>query len=256
MIVHDSITAADIPADAGAVAGYIDGFFAWSEADWDRFATLYKIRIAVRPSTNDGDMGDVENGDMLPADTPGWVTMRRKNGAAPLWWPPGIAWPLLYCSQSTWGDVQLAMAGAGVATDYCIADPEPPGMPAGTPHMVPGAVATQFAWEPVSGGHFDLSLFFAPMTLVIETIRYQEDNLKKLSMTVPPLDDQGNGSILVPLAADKVVSVIVNGNDPNHQGYDGITPTIETSARGPDELIVFQKSKPHVGFGIKVWVTS
>jgi hypothetical protein len=86
-------------------------------------------------------------------------------------------------------------------------------------------------------------------------VHFEGDHMTKLSVHVPTLDDQGNGSVPIPGVAGRVVSVMLNGNDPNHEGYDGNRATFESSARGSDELLVIQGGKPHTGFDVNVWVT-
>lgn len=89
-----------------------------------------------------------------------------------------------------------------------------------------------------------------------EPVHFKEDNVTKLSAKVPPLDDQGNGYITIPGVAGRVVSVNVNGNDPSHEGYDGLKPFFEKSDRGSDVLLVIQGGKPHAGFDIEVWAAN
>ncbi len=88
---------------------------------------------------------------------------------------------------------------------------------------------------------------------VAPPVHYQEDNVTKLSANVPTLDDQGNGNITIPGVAGRVVSVAMNGNDPNHEGYDGQKPSFSWSDRGSDVLLVIQGGKPHAGFNVNVW---
>jgi hypothetical protein len=142
MRLHDSITAADIPPDAVAVAGYVDGSYVWTAADWDLFPNAYKLRIAISASTNDGDVLDVETGDATPTQAPGWVAMRRAAG---------LARPILYCGRWQWPALRAAMAAAGQEADYWIAQYT------GAPHLIEGAVAVQWAGDATSGGHYDLS---------------------------------------------------------------------------------------------------
>lgn len=142
MRMHDSITAGDIPPEAVAVAGYVDGFYAWSEDDWGRFPNAYKLRIAIKAATNDGDVLDIETGAALPVHAPSWVAMRRAAG---------LARPILYCSRSNLEAVRYWMAKAGQVADYWVADYT------GEPHSISGAIAVQFSGDSTSGGHYDLS---------------------------------------------------------------------------------------------------
>lgn len=139
--MHDSVTARDIPSDAEMVAGYIDGKYAWSAADWARFPHAAKVRIAVRASTNDGDVLDVEPGDATPAQAAGWIRMRQAAG---------YFRPTIYTLFS-WVD-QVHVACKGLDYDLWVAHYT------GKPHNEAGAVATQYADPATSGGHFDLSL--------------------------------------------------------------------------------------------------
>jgi hypothetical protein len=90
----------NIPTSAQMVAGYCDGPYAWTAADWARFPSAVKVRIATRASTDDGQVLDVENGDATPAQAPGWCAMRRAAGQP----------PSLYCNASTWPAVKAAFS--------------------------------------------------------------------------------------------------------------------------------------------------
>lgn len=141
--MHDSITASDIPSDAVAVAGYVDGHYVWTDADWALFPNAYKLRVAVSASTNDGDVLDVETGDATPQQAPGWVAMRRKAG---------LARPIVYCGAYAWRSVLDAFDMAGIGHPYYWV-----AQYTGEPHALPGAIAVQWAGDATSGGHYDLS---------------------------------------------------------------------------------------------------
>src|SRR3954469_25033329 len=104
--MYDAVTAANIPAGAEMVAGYIDKIKLepWSAADWARFPNAVKVTIVKKASTNDGHVLDVEPGDATPAEAPGWVRMRRAKGAD----------PTVYMNASTWPAVRKAFADQGV----------------------------------------------------------------------------------------------------------------------------------------------
>jgi hypothetical protein len=141
--MYDSTTAADIPAGAQMVGGYVDGKYAWTPADWARFPNATHVKIAVFATTNDGTVGDREQGDMTEADLVTWVRMRRAAGVDPTG----------YCSESNWPACRAAFAAAG--------EPEPHWWVASYPGagaVIPaGAVAHQYADPITSGGHWDLS---------------------------------------------------------------------------------------------------
>ena len=139
--MFDSTTAEDIPADAVLVGGYVDGSYAWSDADWARFPNAVKVRIAVFATTNDGDVLDCENGDATPGLCPGWIRMRQAAG---------LARPTIYCNRSTRPQVEVACSG--LAYDLWISTLD------GVEAMDPGAVATQWQGQAQSGQHYDQSL--------------------------------------------------------------------------------------------------
>jgi hypothetical protein len=140
--MYDAVTAANIPADAGMVAGYIDKIKLepWSAADWERFPRATKVTIVKKAGTNAGHVLDVEPGDATPAEAPGWVRMRRAAGAD----------PTIYCNLSTWPSVRAAFSDAGVAQPhYWIARYD------GDPAIPDGAVAKQYLGNVAPG--YDVS---------------------------------------------------------------------------------------------------
>jgi hypothetical protein len=143
--MYDSVNAAAIPADAQLVAGYVDGRYAWTAADWARFPHAVHVPIAVFPTTNAGVMLDCENGDATPTQCPGWVRMRRAAGVD----------PTVYCSYSAWPTVRAAFAAAGEPPPhYLIAGyPDPVG-PDGKPIVPAGAIGHQW----IDRGPYDESL--------------------------------------------------------------------------------------------------
>jgi hypothetical protein len=143
--MFDSVTAADIPPDVDAVAGYVDGHWRWSTSDWDRFVTKRRIRIATLATTLDADALDVEFGDATPDQAPGWVRHCRPA--------PGRL-PLVYCNRTLRPLVERACAGLRYLLWIATLD--------GHQVTQPGATATQWAGQTSgSGGHFDLSLIDA-----------------------------------------------------------------------------------------------
>ena len=142
--MYDAITPSNIPANAQMVAGYIDGKYAWTQADWARFPNAVKVLIACFASTNAGHVLDCEWGDATPAQCPGWVVMRRKAGAD----------PAVYTSYGNlgqnWAIVINEFHKAGV--------PEPKwwiaAYPGNGPALYPNSVAHQYA----NPGPVDLSV--------------------------------------------------------------------------------------------------
>lgn len=136
-LMYDSTTASDIPADAEIVAGYVDGRYAWSDADWARFPNAVKVRISVFGSL-DADVLDVEPSDATPADAAVWVAQKnaRREHAT------------VYCGG--YNRTQVDAVCAGLEYDVWLADPT------GVAHN--NDAATQYSWHGFTGEHFDLSL--------------------------------------------------------------------------------------------------
>ncbi len=140
--MYDGINS-DVPAtptSAHLVAGYVDGLYKWSAADWARFPNAIKVRIAVFTSTDDGHVLDCEQGNNTPASSVDWVLMRRKAGID----------PTVYCGKNTWwGQIRAAFQAPGV--------PEPQYWVAGYSgsRQIPvGATALQYT----DTGSYDLSV--------------------------------------------------------------------------------------------------
>lgn len=151
--MYDSTSAADIPADAQVVAGYVDGAYAWSglptvpSGDWARFPNAKRIAISVNGGSL-ADFWDCEPGNFTPDQAAQQVRANMGTG--------------VYCSLSQADAVVQAMAGYAIPEAdrlLWIADWN------GKPHMpsVAGAtvLACQYADPVTSGGHYDLSLVTA-----------------------------------------------------------------------------------------------
>jgi hypothetical protein len=143
--MYDGINtdASAITAAAKIVAGYVDGLYKWSAADWARFPRALKVRIAVFASTDDGVALDCEPGNCTPAQSVDWVLMRRKTGID----------PTVYCGRNTWWPaIRAAFKARRVpephywVADYAV-DPSGPQIPA-------GAIALQYK----DAGSDDLSV--------------------------------------------------------------------------------------------------
>lgn len=147
-MLYDSVNAFDIPANVEAVAGYVDGIYAWGPDSWARFATSFKLRIAVRASTNDGHALDVETGNASPSEVPGWVARRHAAGVQAPW---------IYCNRVNRPNVEAALAGAQIPpSDVALWIATLDGtrtVPAG-PYPI---AAVQWASPAISGGHYDIS---------------------------------------------------------------------------------------------------
>lgn len=100
----------DFP-DAAMVAGYANGTYAWSQADWNLFPNAVKVRISVTASANTGDVLDVEAGDASPSQTAGWIRLRKSAG---------YSRPTIYCSRSVIPEVRTGTGSYVLDKDYDI----------------------------------------------------------------------------------------------------------------------------------------
>ena len=146
--VWDSVTPNEIPSTAQIVAGYVDGEYAWSAADWHRLGAAQHVTITVFGNQG-ARVADVENGDLTATQAARWCQVELDAGRR----------PTLYSATSTWTDeIQPALAAIGefpAAIDWWAADPT------GVPHLYPGSVATQYAWNAFNqtdGLNVDLSM--------------------------------------------------------------------------------------------------
>lgn len=102
--MYDSVTPAQIPADAVAVAGYVNG-------RWPTFAGLavshpHARRLSIAVNTaHDAECLDVEQGDAAPRDAPAWVKRQKARG---------VKRPVVYCSVSMAPAVLRALAATGI----------------------------------------------------------------------------------------------------------------------------------------------
>lgn len=136
--MYDAVTASNIPKDADVVAGYVNGKYTWSEADWDRFPDATKVHIQIyipgQPVSTAGHVLDIEANDATSAAAQAaavtWVKARTAAGGSP---------PVIYTSRSTRAPIEAALKKEGLTAQWWIADYT------GKPHSVPGAVATQWA---------------------------------------------------------------------------------------------------------------
>lgn len=100
----DGITPATVPAGAQIYAGYVGG-------EWPSYAALVAahpgalhVSIAVNASES-ARVLDVETGDAIPAEAPGWATRERVAGNP---------YPVVYMNMTTWPAVKAAFTAQGV----------------------------------------------------------------------------------------------------------------------------------------------
>ena len=147
MIIYDSTNPQDIPTSAEAVAGYVDGIYAWPDSGWLRFPNSVKLSIAVSASSQ-ADALDVETGDATPSQAPGWVKAQIARGIKP--------W--IYCNRSNRSAVEVACQSAGIGpTQMALWVATLDGTQSVAAGFYPVA-AVQYANSTLAGGHYDLSI--------------------------------------------------------------------------------------------------
>lgn len=143
-VMFDSVNAAAIPTTAQMVAGYVDGGFRWSAADWARFPNAIKVRIAVASYVPGTHVYDCETGDFSPDQVADVVAIARDHGEN----------PTVYMNASTWPAVRDAFARRYMSQPpYWVAS-----YPGGGAVIPPGAIAHQYANSAMTGSDFDLSV--------------------------------------------------------------------------------------------------
>jgi hypothetical protein len=138
--IYDSVIPSAIPSSQKSVASYATGPFA---AQASQVAGKKVVWIDTRGYDYKASALDVEPGDATPSVAASWAWHRLKAH------PDAIA--RLYTMQSEWPALKSAVSKFPAQMQHrihwWIADPT------GTPHMVPGADATQWYW----GSHYDIT---------------------------------------------------------------------------------------------------
>lgn len=78
--MFDSVNVTEIPRDAQAVAGYVNGKWPTYWTLVTQFPHAHKLSIAVNVH-RDADCLDVERGDAVNSEAPGWVKRQLAGGA-------------------------------------------------------------------------------------------------------------------------------------------------------------------------------
>jgi len=138
--IYDSVTPSQIPA-GHPVATYADGGYAVQPGQVTGKQVLWIDTNGTDPAR--AAVLDVEPGDATPAQAATWVQQRETAHPGQL--------AVVYTMLSDWGAAQQAIHALPHAMQanvrWWIADPT------GTPHIVPGATATQWYWGP----NYDIS---------------------------------------------------------------------------------------------------
>ena len=100
--------ARDFP-QAAKVAGYLNGFYAWSDAEWGLFPHADHVTISVSAFSSVGDVLDVETGDATPDHAETWIQMRKAAG---------LFRPTVYCSLAVVPSVRVGTGRYVLGIDY------------------------------------------------------------------------------------------------------------------------------------------
>jgi hypothetical protein len=143
-LLYDAVNVKNIPPTATMVAGYLSGATIPTTlpALRVRFPQAQVVTIAVT-AQQDAMVLDVEKGDALPTDVPGWLTRQRSQGHD----------PTIYCSVSPWPLVKAACAAQNVPLPWWWA--ASPGPAQLLPD--PRCVARQYSYP----GGYDISIVAA-----------------------------------------------------------------------------------------------
>ncbi len=131
--MYDAVDVREIPPNAQAVAGYIDGRWANFEELTLRYPHAHRLSIAVDP-LDDADCLDVESGDATVGQAVPWL-LRQLNQDAHR--------PCVYGSRSTMSQIVPRLRAAGIRRSEIrlwVADPT------GHPHIPAGFDACQWWW--------------------------------------------------------------------------------------------------------------
>jgi hypothetical protein len=228
--MYDGIAsdAAAIPANAQLVAGYVDGRYAWSAADWAHFPRSIHVGIAVRPTTNAGIVLDCEPGNCTPAESVDWVLLRRAAGVD----------PTVYCNElnptTGWPAVRAAFRARGVAEPhYWVAKYD------GSTAIPAGAVAKQYAetarWDLSSVADYWPGVDPAPKPAVAPATVIEEETMIMLSVSVDPKNMAGPASPMRWLYNGTSLIALQDGQDSAGLAAAGIK-TAEVSQRFIDHI--------------------
>lgn len=114
IVMYDSLSMGNIPGDAQAVAGYVNGDYITYGTVQRSFPNAKHVSIAVNVDAA-ADFLDIEHGDAVISQAGGWLDARLKEGA----YRPGI-----YAQMSYWesGGMASDLAGFGSKIRRWVAD--------------------------------------------------------------------------------------------------------------------------------------
>src|ERR1035441_1420864 len=145
IVMYDSVNPDRIPADAQAVAGYVNGNYVTYPTLEQRWPNAHKVSISIS-ANGDADCLDCETGDASISQAAAWV--RRQHAR-------GLARPIVYTSTSNVPALLAALENDGIKrSEFLIWSAHYTGVP----HIEPGSDATQY--EENAGQDLDYSLCY------------------------------------------------------------------------------------------------
>lgn len=102
--MYDSVSLTEIPGDAEAVAGYVNGNWPTFPKLASKWPNAKRLSIAVSAEA-DADCLDIEKGDATPAQAPNWVRRQKARG---------VQRPVVYCSVSQARALLGTLAASGI----------------------------------------------------------------------------------------------------------------------------------------------
>jgi hypothetical protein len=141
--MYDSVTARHLPRHAQMVAGYIDGAYAWSAADWALFPNSALVSITVLGGSQVADVVDFETGNVSAAEAAAWAANMIALGR----------YPTVYVQESRINELQAAMGARGIHSfGLWRANWN------GSADLYVNDTAHQYGNPLITGGHYDISV--------------------------------------------------------------------------------------------------
>lgn len=146
--MYDSTKAADIPDGSDLVMGYVDGSFAWSAADWQRFPGQKLVRACIFNNRMDAQVIDIEENNNNAIGAVPWIKAKWERGETPTVYCYTDLGPASYRVK----DVKQACDLAGVKYPlFLVAHYD------GVVEIPDGCIGKQYANPNFTGGHYDAS---------------------------------------------------------------------------------------------------
>jgi hypothetical protein len=207
-LMYDSVNPPAIPQNAAMVAGYVNGPWAWTAAEWELFPHAAKVQISVRANFPGGHVLDVEPGDATPAEAPSWVFMRRQAG---------LVMPTIYCNLSTWPTVRNEFLRRRMPEpQYWIAHYD------GQFNIPPGAIAKQYLPNYQGTDHSAVADFWPGVDAALAPVANGESDMLERRAVVPT--DDGTHTTRVWLSGTATAGIVIRPRSLDKDGFQKINP--------------------------------